>query len=153
MVIFPVWRHWLAKCQQILGCTLSDAFTTTCSFSDLTKDRWRAVYFNNQKTLHLIFKAVKSEGFLFMDISMKNNKTTLFLKHNHTINTIELDADTRLMIDRASTLRCRGYRTSSLTMLSKTSSSSSPGNGDYKQIQMAVRRITSTQQITCHWQL
>jgi len=38
---------------------------------------------------------------------------------------------TRRTTDRASMLRCRGYRTSSLTMLSNTSSSSSPGNGDY----------------------
>lgn len=37
------------------------------------------------------------------------------------------------MTPMASADRKRGYRTSSLTMLSKTSSSSSPGNGDWEQ--------------------
>ena len=37
------------------------------------------------------------------------------------------------MIEIASEERKRGYRTSSFTMESNTSSSSSPGNGDYKR--------------------
>lgn len=45
-----------------------------------------------------------------------------------SINTI--DVLTLLMMAMASAERNRGYRTSSLTILSNTSSSSSPGNGD-----------------------
>lgn len=40
----------------------------------------------------------------------------------------------------ASDERNRGYRTSSFTMLSKTSSSSSPGNGDYKKT-IVIRNV------------
>jgi len=60
LVSFPVWRHRLAKCKQIFGCAPSDAFTTICplfhlpEYSNIIKDRRRAVYLNNQKTLHLI---------------------------------------------------------------------------------------------------
>lgn len=39
---------------------------------------------------------------------------------------------TRLIIEMASVDRNRGYLTSSFTILSNTSSSSSPGKGDYK---------------------
>jgi len=51
---------------QIFGCALSDAFTTICSFLTflnnqmgliIIKDRRRAVYFNNQTALHLIFNS------------------------------------------------------------------------------------------------
>ena len=41
-----------------------------------------------------------------------------------------LFVETFLIIDMASDERNRGYLTSSLTILSNTSSSSSPGNGD-----------------------
>jgi len=43
------------------------------------------------------------------------------------------DVLTRLIIEMASVDRNRGYRTSSFTILSNTSSSSSPGKGDYNE--------------------
>jgi len=82
--VLPVRHHRLAKCKQIFGCALADAFMTICSFFIflniqmgfiIIKDRWRAVYFNNQKNiafdlkshwpLHINFTIVASFGFLF----------------------------------------------------------------------------------------
>jgi len=109
-----------------------------------------AQYHDKQHHLHSTQMINNTTYTYFCKLSKQNDNTDeISLAKDWTIQ----KTHTRLMIDMASMLRCRGYRTSSLTMLSNTSSSSSPGNGDYTQQFTELNPTTVMQETIALWSL